>query len=154
MGTAPGGLIQQHIRKDCHDSVIWLRDLTFTVPVQILSTQMFKEVTGSEAPPCPSNAQTYRDAGVPFFDLFEEAPSDVAGSDAFAPLKSVNEMETAQGHVAGQEPMLAPRTVKLYERSLGTKIWSDDDVFHLDDPDGLLNPDGPRCNVSKFSGLR
>lgn len=154
MGIAPGGFIKQDIRKDTYDSVIWLRDLTFTVPDQILSTQMFKEVTGSEAPPCPINAQTYANAGLLFFDLFEETPSDISGADAFAPLKSVNEMETAQGLVTGQEPMVAPRTVKLHESNLGTKIWSDEDVFHVDDPDGLLNPDGPRRNVPRAAGLR
>lgn len=114
---------------------------------------MFKVVTGSEAPPCPIKAQTYIDAGLPFFDIFEKTPSDVFGADGFAPFKSVNEMETAQVHVAGREPMTASQTVKLYERSLGTKIWSDDDVFDVDDPDGLLNLDGPCRHLPRFSGL-
>ncbi|KAJ4424865.1 hypothetical protein N0V82_000368 [Gnomoniopsis sp. IMI 355080] len=153
LGIAPGGLIKQDIREDPHVSGNWNRDLTFTIPIQIVSPQIFEDVTGTLAPPCPDNAQLYADAGLPFFSLFEEVPSNVSGAKAFVPVKSINEMETAQGLVAGQEPTVVPRTVKLFERSLGTKIWSDGDVYHVDDPDGLLNPDGPRREVRTRTDL-
>lgn len=49
----------------------------------------------------------------------------------------------ARGTEDGPEPAVHPRVVNLRESSLGTTTFDDDDVFHVDDPDGLLSPEGP-----------
>lgn len=153
LGVAAGGRIKQNICKDFHKAEKWIRDLTFTIPVHMLTPQMFEKATGTEAPTCPIDAQAYANAGLPFFSLFEKTPSNISGAKSFASVKSVNEVEAARGFATGQEPMVVPRTVELNEQSLGMKIWSDGDVFDVNDPDGLLSPDGPRREVRTLADL-
>lgn len=120
LGIAPGGLIKQNIQKDHQDPSEWLRDLVFPISVQILNSADYRRVTGKNPPPTPVDAQTYAKAGLPFFELFEEEETDVAGTDAFAPLKSVNEMQKARGELKAEDPAVRPRTVKLF--SLGNYV--------------------------------
>lgn len=144
LAIAPGGLIKQNIREDKHDPSKWLKDMVFSIPVQILNSAHFRRVTGKNPPRCPIDARTYARAGLPFFDLFEKEDSTVAGADAFAPLKSVHEIQKARGELqeAGEDPLVRPRIVKLF--SLGRQVLSGGDVIATADPDGLLDPDGPR----------
>lgn len=117
---------------------------------------MFRRATGTEPPPCPIDATVYAAAGMPFFHLFEEKPSSVSGADAFAPIRSVKEIELACGLATGEDAMAYPRTVGLYHSvggSLGTMVYSDGDVFHTDDQDGLLSPEGPRHKVRTLKDL-
>lgn len=142
LSLAPGGLIKQDIRKDKRDPSEWLKDLVIPISVHILNSADYRRVTGKNPPPNPVDAQTYAKAGLPFFDLFEEEESDVAGTDAFAPLKSVNDMQRTRGELQAEDPAVQPRTVKL--SSLGKFVWADGDVIATADPDGLMDPAGPR----------
>lgn len=131
------------IRKESCDLVDSVSPLVLTVPVQILFSQMIKKVAGSEAPPCPVNAQIYADAGLPFFSIFEETPFDVSSAESFAPLRGVDKMQKdGWGLVSDWQPMVNPRTVKPYECCLSMKMWLDD-VLHVDQHDGLWNLDSP-----------
>lgn len=120
LSIAADGIIEQNIQKDRHDTRKWIKELTFTIPVQIFNTAQFRRVTGTEPPPYPLTAETYVEAGLPFFDLFEEEPSTVSGAGAFDSLKSINEIEQLQGLVIGEERGIHPRTVQLF--NTGTEV--------------------------------
>lgn len=94
MGIAMGGKIEQAIQKDFEDPNSWLKGHTMIIPVQILNSTAFRQVTGVDPPPCPIDASTYAERGLPFFKLWEE-PSSVAGD--FEAVRSVRELELNRG---------------------------------------------------------
>lgn len=102
---------------------------------------------------CPIDAKTYAKAGLPFFELYEEKPSDISGAAVFGSLQSNNDMERARGLVDRPEAVVQPRVVRLYNSSLGTTVWDDGDVFDIQDPDGLLSPHGPRRGFRTLEDL-
>lgn len=108
LGIAPGGMIKQNIRQDHYDSDKWLKDLVFPISVQLLNSASYKCVTGESPLPCPIDAKAYADAGLPFFDLFEEEDSGVARADAFATSKSVHEMQMARGELKAEDTPVRP----------------------------------------------
>lgn len=60
LGIAPGGLIEQQIRKDTRHPKEWVKGLAIPFCVQILDTSTFRQVTGEEPPACPIDAETVR----------------------------------------------------------------------------------------------
>jgi hypothetical protein len=146
-------MIKQDVRQDTYDPAKWIRGLTLTIPVQILNSAVFRQVTGTEPPDCPISAKTYAEAGFPFFELFEEKPSNISGADAFGSLKSINNIEMARGLAKRPEAMVHPRVAKLGGSSLGTTVWDDGNVFDIQDPDGLLSPHGPHREFRTLADL-
>ncbi|KAI0427586.1 hypothetical protein F5Y09DRAFT_350335 [Xylaria sp. FL1042] len=127
IGVAAGGKIEQVIYRDDNDPSIWATGSTITIPVHILTTKLFHQVTGVKPLPCPISAPTYAAAGLPFFDL-PEKPSGISGS--FDEVKSVNEINVDRGISSDEESNVKPRLVKI-------------DLNTINDPYGLVNPDGP-----------
>ncbi|KAI1207588.1 uncharacterized protein F4807DRAFT_172086 [Annulohypoxylon truncatum] len=138
MEIAVGGKIEQNIVEDDTDPTRWMKDQTITVPVQILNSTAYRRVTGEDPPPSPIDASTYAEAGLPFFELWEE-PSSVAGD--FEGVKSVNQIEQDRGLAQGSEAPVHPRIVELNNRSDIT--IPNRHAMLIDDPDGLMNPAGP-----------
>ncbi|KAK5636789.1 hypothetical protein RRF57_012501 [Xylaria bambusicola] len=139
MGVAAGGKIKQVIRKDGENPEIWVPASTIMISVHILTTMMFRHVTGQKPPKCPISASTYVDAGLPFFHLPEE-PSGISG--AFDGIKSVNEINVDHGLASGDEPDVKPQVVTIQPREdVATNSWVDMET--VQDPDGLVNPNGP-----------
>ncbi|KAF2971846.1 hypothetical protein GQX73_g1661 [Xylaria multiplex] len=150
MGVAAGGKIDQVIYEDRNSPSIWATDSTITIPVHILTTTMFRDVTGHKPPPCPISAATYANAGLPFFDLPEE-PSGISG--AFDGVKSVNEINVDRGMASGEEPNVKPRVVMIRRDEGGTAGgWVNPETIH--DPDGLVNPNGPLRAFRTLQTLR
>ncbi|KAI0863541.1 hypothetical protein F4860DRAFT_511931 [Xylaria cubensis] len=139
MGVAAGGKINQVIREDDNDPKIWATTSTIAIPVHILSVAMFRDVIGREPPPCPISAATYVEAGLPFFDL-PENPSGISG--AFDRVKSVNEINVDRGIANSAEPTVKPPVVTIRRDEDGAaKNYVDPET--VNDPDGLVSPDGP-----------
>lgn len=139
MGIAAGGKIEQEIQTDNVNPNSWNRDVTFTVPVQILNSAAFRRVTGEDPPPCPVTTSAYAAAGLPFFKLYEE-PSGIAGD--FAAVKSVNQIEQSRGIAKASEASVNPRIVKLNGGGDGITV-PNLSTLSIRDPDSLLDPTGP-----------
>lgn len=151
MGLAAGGKIEQVVNIDYNDATKWFKGLTLSIPVHILNSAAFRRVTGTEPPACPLSAREYADAGLPFFDMFEE-PSGVSGNNAFDAVKSVNEVEQDRGIASGVEYVVHPGIITL-DRDARVAHWWDKSRFDVQDPDGLLNPDGPLRELRTISDL-
>ncbi|CAN8095472.1 unnamed protein product [Discula destructiva] len=151
MGLAGGGKIQQSIETDLYDSRFWFRGLTLPISVQILNSNAFRRVTGFDPPPCPLTARQYADAGLPFFEMFEES-SAVSGKEAFASLKSVNELEQQKETACGVEDVVHPRTVELGNAGR-SDYWWDKSNYDVLDAHGLVNPYGPFQQLRTISDL-
>ena len=94
MALAAGGLINQNIVEDPIDPSGWENVPPLSLNVQILNSKMFRQVTNEEAPPTPISAESYAEAGLPFFKLYEE-PSNISG--AFKNVKSIASLDQEKG---------------------------------------------------------
>lgn len=83
---------------------------------------MFRAATGIDPPPSPIDAETYAQAGFPYFDLYKEI-SGVSGSGGFKPLKSINQVEKDRGLVGEVEPPVQPQQVAMIYDSPPSIVW-------------------------------
>ncbi|ROW03053.1 hypothetical protein VMCG_05770 [Cytospora schulzeri] len=157
LGIAAGGKISQEIRQDTYNPDDWLRGVTFTFPVHILNSEAFRAVTGIDPPPSPITAETYAEAGLPFFELYGEETSCVCGSENFKALKSVNQIDKDRGLLeeAVEYPLQPQQVVKIHPKPLGAFIWHEfeGDFYGVHNPDGLMSPAGPRRAVRTVTDL-
>ncbi|GAM37839.1 integral membrane protein [Talaromyces pinophilus] len=86
LGLAAGGFIKQHIQKDTHPASTWDHSTRTVFNVQLLSAQVFEEMTGFMAPAAPINAATYHKYNLSFFNI-PEPPSTITSN--FGKLKSL-----------------------------------------------------------------
>ncbi|KAG1731511.1 uncharacterized protein EDB91DRAFT_1349355 [Suillus paluster] len=93
MSFGAGGKIKQTIYEDRNNPRIWDIGRANIFNVQVLNTAYFKDITKMMAPPTPVDIKAYTAAGLPFFDIFDEVPTNVHGSDAFKKVKTVSEMD-------------------------------------------------------------
>ena len=97
MSFGAGGTIKQTIVEDRNNPRIWDVGRAKVFNVQVLNAAQFERITKMMAPPTPVDIRTYTAAGLPFFDIFNEVPSDVHGSAAFKKVKTVSEMDQMLG---------------------------------------------------------
>ncbi|KAH7186038.1 uncharacterized protein B0J16DRAFT_372763 [Fusarium flagelliforme] len=89
MSIAAGGLINQGIVKLPRGD--YQKTFPVTFNVQILNSTSFQHVTGKTPPQSPISAETYADAGYPFFSMYEEPITTISGD--FEGLKSVAQVD-------------------------------------------------------------
>ncbi|KAI1456079.1 hypothetical protein F4805DRAFT_468314 [Annulohypoxylon moriforme] len=147
MAIAAGGKIKQKIEKDTTRPNTWLKDQTITIPVQILNSAAFYRVTGRNPPPSPIDASIYAEAGLPFFDMYEE-DSGIAGD--FEVVKSINQIEQDRGIAQGGEASVRPRVVELDD---GGITIPNRHALSIHDPDNLMDPSGPLREFRTISDL-
>ena len=90
MGIAAGGLIKQCILPDHEPASIWDTDRSIGFNVQILNSDSFRQVTGTNPPETPISIATYAEAGLPFFQIWNET-SSIKGD--FSGVKSVKAID-------------------------------------------------------------
>ncbi|CAJ2509103.1 Uu.00g141290.m01.CDS01 [Anthostomella pinea] len=143
MGISAGGKIVQNIVKDTVDPERWNKKSTMTIPVHILNSEAFRQVTDRDPHPCPITASDYAQAGFPFFRMYEE-PTDVSGR--FGAVRSVNTLDIDRGLVDDDESSVKPRIVDL--RNPGRV-----DLSTVEDPHGLVDPAGPLLDFRPLAEL-
>ncbi|KAG0696834.1 hypothetical protein DFH29DRAFT_812543 [Suillus ampliporus] len=97
MSFGAGGTIKQAINEDNNNPRIWDVGRAKIFNVQVLNAARFEDITKMMAPPTPVDIESYATAGLPFFDIFNEVPTGVHGSDRFKKIKTVSEMDRALG---------------------------------------------------------
>ncbi|KAG1727291.1 uncharacterized protein EDB91DRAFT_1253979 [Suillus paluster] len=97
MSFGAGGTIKQAINEDHNNPRIWDVGRAKIFNVQVLNSARFEDITKMLAPPTPVDVKTYAAAGLPFFDIFNEVPTDVHGSARFKQVKTVSEMDQKLG---------------------------------------------------------
>ncbi|KAI8964197.1 hypothetical protein F5Y11DRAFT_112519 [Daldinia sp. FL1419] len=150
MGIAAGGKIEQTVVEDKQDDARWLKDMTTTIPVQILNSEGFRSVMGRDPPPCPISAETYAAEGLPFFDIPEE-PSAITGD--FGAVKSVNEIDRSRGIAKNSDAPIRPNIIGLDSRGVGITV-PNRHVLQVRDPNALIDPAGPLRPVRTVAELR
>ena len=89
LGLAPGGRIRQRLYRDPYGLATWASDPSASVTIHLLDSREYKRVTGRPAPPSPIDEQTYRERGLPWFDLDDEALPAVPSATSLRNLKGL-----------------------------------------------------------------
>ncbi len=89
MGLAPGGLMRQKIYEDFHGIHAWDTSIFSRCYVHITNSLIYHELTGNPPPTNTPIARDYTEAGLPWFDYYDEQAAALSGKPALANLDSV-----------------------------------------------------------------
>lgn len=103
LGIAAGGRMEQAIYPDPHGPETWDNAETGRVYVHIVNSMLYEQITGRKAPSTPVTARMYAEHGYPWFDLYDEHLGDVDPSETLAGVRSVKEMDAAEGFEPQQD---------------------------------------------------
>ena len=125
MGLAAGGRMRQHIYPDPHGIDTWDADNFGRVFVHIVNSQMWREITGEDVPPTPVDARAYTNAGLPWFELYDDHLGDIAPSEVLANVKSVAGMDAQHGFTNQQDdaPIATPNVKPLGQNQVPDGRW-------------------------------
>jgi len=119
MGLAPGGRMRQKIYDDPHDFDVWDLEHASRCFVHIANSLVWRAITGQAPPTVPPTAKEYTDAGLPWFDLYDEQVAALGGAEELADLKSVKELGEEKGDVPLPEnESVDPQNVKKLRHGL------------------------------------
>jgi hypothetical protein len=100
MGLGAGGMMKQKIYSDPYGIDTWDQDNYGEIFVHIINSAEFFEITGLEPPPTPIDAKTYTEHGLPWFDLYDEAKSDIEPTEQLSQVKTISERDAERGDAA------------------------------------------------------
>jgi hypothetical protein len=123
MGLAPGGRMRQEIAKDPYMLADWDTRHTGRTFVHIADSLRWRQITGERPPTTPPTAFDYNQAGMPWFDWYDESAVPLAGSPKLAGMKSVATLARRKRQKALPEnkSVKAPRVVTL-RRGRGKRV--------------------------------
>lgn len=97
MGLAPGGLMRQEVFEDPFGFDAWDQSVRSRCFVHILNSLQYLAVTSSRPPTRPPTAKQYTEAGLPWFDYYDEDLTALGASERLAGLDSVAAMAIKKG---------------------------------------------------------
>ncbi len=97
MGLAPGGRMKQQIYDDPFDFDDWDLAHSSRCFVHLTNSLAWRAITSEAPPTMPPTAKQYANAGLPWFDYYDDAGNAVTGSGILGKLKTVVGMGKAKG---------------------------------------------------------
>jgi hypothetical protein len=119
MGLAAGGRMKQKIYPDPHGLDVWDPAARSRAYVHIVNSELWREITGEAAPPTPVSAKSYTQAGLPWFELYDEHAPALDPTAALGGVKSIKELD--------DEPVPTPNVKRLWWKHQGTVAVDDGD---------------------------
>ncbi len=121
LGLAAGGRMKQKIYPDPHGLETWDPTNTARVFVHIVTSELWRELTHEAPPPTPVTAREYATAGLPWFDLYDEAAPSCAPTAELAAVRSVKELDAEKSTLPLQddEPVSVGPVKKLWVQLKG-----------------------------------
>ncbi len=107
MGLAPGGLMRQEIYDDPYEFDVWDTSVRSRCFVHILNSARFLEATGTRPPHEPVTARDYSEAGLPWFEYYNDDLEALSGAPKLATLDSVaaKSVKVGDGVLPDNEPV-------------------------------------------------
>jgi hypothetical protein len=90
MGLGAGGQISQRIYADVYGIETWDEAACTELFIHIVSPQDWYAMTGEPPPPTPVTFRAYQAAGLPWFQIYDEALPGTAASPELAQIRSVD----------------------------------------------------------------
>jgi hypothetical protein len=113
MGLAAGGRMKQSIYADPYGSDAWDETPASRCFVHLVSSELWREITGEPPPSTPITPREYQRAGLPWFELYAEQAPALDGSSILAHVKSVKELDAEKSSLPLQDDSpLEPAPVK------------------------------------------
>ena len=97
MGLAPGGLMRQEIYEDPYGIEAWDKSRVSRCFVHIVNSSAFHSITCCRPPTEPFSTKDYTNAGIPWFDYWDDEAVALQGSKVLAQLDSVVSKKIKQG---------------------------------------------------------
>lgn len=120
MGLAPGGRMRQEIFDDPNEFSDWDFSHKSRCFVHLANSLSWRAITGKNPPTTPFTAKEYTDAGLPWFDYYDENLAALDGARKLAELKSVARMGREKGDVPLPEnESVTPENVIILRKGLG-----------------------------------
>lgn len=115
IGLSPGGRMRQEIYEDRFDLDDWDTENTSRCFVHIANSMVWRSITGNDPPTVPLTAKDYNDAGMPWFDYYNDDGKGLSGSQKLGQMKSVVEKGKEKGDVPlpENESVTPDRIIKL-----------------------------------------
>ncbi|MFC2172975.1 hypothetical protein ACFLU6_10150 [Acidobacteriota bacterium] len=115
MGLAPGGKMKQEIYDDPYGLDAWDLTQSSRCFAHIANSLVWRAITGKNPPFPPPTSKEYSNAGLPWFDYYDEGAQAVEGSDILSKLKSVIQMGKKKGDVPlpENEPVKPDHIIEL-----------------------------------------
>lgn len=101
MGLSAGGRMRQEIYDDDYDFNVWDLAHPRRCFVHIANSLTWRAITAEAPPTLPPTAKQYADAGLPWFDWYDETKTSVDGSATLDGLKTVKDI----GQEKGETPL-------------------------------------------------
>ncbi|MGW0390633.1 hypothetical protein ACWDYJ_06990 [Streptomyces sp. NPDC003042] len=89
MGLGVGGSMRQEVYQDDRKLSDWDTDGAARVFVHLVTPPEWRRITGEEAPPSPVDRAAYNQAGLPWFDHYDETGADLPPAEALGQVKPV-----------------------------------------------------------------
>ncbi|MEZ5277104.1 MAG: hypothetical protein R3F07_12045 [Opitutaceae bacterium] len=89
MGLAPGGRMRQHIYRDRFQLEDWDTSQRSRTFVHLLNSTQWKSITGEKPPHKPIRARDYAQAGLPWFDYYDDKRAGVKATESLSKLKGL-----------------------------------------------------------------
>ncbi|MFC9307497.1 hypothetical protein ACFTWH_09775 [Streptomyces sp. NPDC057011] len=103
MGLGVGGAMRQEVYRDERPLSAWAQEPAARVFVHLVTPPAWRRITGEEAPPSPADRAAYTQAGLPWFDYYDETAADLAPAEALGGVKPVGEW-LGDDHTPSAEP--------------------------------------------------
>jgi len=116
MGLAAGGCMDQKIYPDMYGLDTWDQAAGARVFVHLVNSELWRQITGEAPPPTPVTARSYAEAGLPWFDLYDESAPTLAPTSKLAGVKSIKQLDQTKSTLPLQDD--APVAVKQVK-----KLW-------------------------------
>ena len=127
MGIAAGGRMKQKIYPDPHGIGTWDQTERTRVFVHIVNSELWREITGEEPPKSPVTARSYAQAGLPWYDLYDEGAPTVDPTSTLAEVKGIKEMDADKfgAELQDDDPVKIGPVKKIINAALGALNVSD-----------------------------
>jgi len=90
MGFAPGGRMKQEVYEDPYEINDWEINTKSRCFVHVANSLVWRSITGDDPPTVPLTSKEYTQAGLPWFDYYNDPAKPLTGSDTLKTLKSIS----------------------------------------------------------------
>ena len=95
--------MKQKIYPDPHGIHTWDPSNTARIFVHIVNSELWREITGEAPPPTPVTARAYANAGLPWFDLYDEELAAVSPTSTLSQVQSVKQLDAVKSTLPLQD---------------------------------------------------
>ncbi|MFF7604486.1 hypothetical protein [Streptomyces parvulus] len=103
MGLGVGGSMRQEVYRDERPLEHWAESPAGRVFVHLVTPPQWRRVTGEEPPPSPVDRAAYTQAGLPWYDYYDQDAHDLAPTGPLGDVKPVGDW-LGDDHEPWQEP--------------------------------------------------